>query len=488
MDYTHLAKRPRPSSLTDQELAGQLDARERARAARDFATADRIRSELREAGVELIDAENKWRTADGREGAITAAAVARASASTVHCDLSDEAIVQQVTAREGARQQRDWHTADQVRDALRARGVDVLDKERIWRSSDGRVGLLTSHLQDAEIAALVALREQERSARNFDLADRLRVLANQAGVRLDDKSGTWTADDGRYGTLRAAAAAPPNPYAAPVSPYAPPNPYAAPPNPYAAQPHYAPPPGVAPVYVAPPPAAAAAPSGAHGGTLLELEILAIVRAHEEATGRGDGAVQRAFGALLSARGIELDESAGVWRAADGRQGALRHGEDDGGRAAYSAALTAAAGASGAAAGGAAAGEAAGAGDDIEALLQLREQARAQRNFAVADRIRDQLRSRSIALDDALSTWSSPDGRGGKYPPGTTALAGPPLSAEEISALVAQREQARRNRDYAAADALRTRLRTSGVDILDREKLWRAADGRTGAITDAPYAV
>ena len=273
MDYTHLAKRPRPSTLTDQELAGQLDARERARAARDFATADRIRSELREAGVELIDAENKWRTADGREGAITAAAVARATASTVHCDLSDEAIVQQVTAREGARQQRDWHTADQVRDALRARGVDVLDKERIWRSSDGRVGLLTSHLQDAEIAALVALREQERSARNFDLADRLRVLANQAGVRLDDKSGTWTADDGRYGTLRAAAAAPPNPYAAPVSPYAPPNPYAAPPNPYAAQPHYAPPPGVAPVYAAPPPAAAAAPSGAHGGTLLEEGLL-----------------------------------------------------------------------------------------------------------------------------------------------------------------------------------------------------------------------
>ena len=258
-----------------------------------------------------------------------------------------------------------------MRDALRARGVDVLDKERIWRSSDGRVGLLTSHLQDAEIAALVALREQERSARNFDLADRLRVLANQAGVRLDDKSGTWTADDGRYGTLRAAAAAPPNPYAAPVS-YAPPNPYAAPPNPYAAQPHYAPPPGVAPVYPAPPAAAAAAPSGAHGGTLLELEILAIVRAHEEATGRGDGAVQRAFAALLSARGIELDEAAGVWRAADGRQGALRHGEDDGGRAAYSAALSAAAGASGAAAGGAAAGEAA-AGDDIEALLQLREQ-------------------------------------------------------------------------------------------------------------------
>ena len=72
--------------------------------------------------------------------------------------------------------------------------------------------------------------------------------------------------------------------------------------------------------------------------------------------------------------------------------------------------------------------------------------------------------------------------------GTSALAGPPLSAEEIAALVAQREQARRNRDYAAADALRTRLRTSGVDILDREKLWRAADGRTGAITDAPHAV
>ena len=125
----------------------------------------RIRSELRRRARRAHG--RREQVADGRRagGARSPRRRWRATASTVHCDLSDEAIVQQVTAPR-ARASSATGTPDQVRDALRARGVDVLDKERIWRSSDGFVGLLTSHLQDAEIAAFVELREQERSARN----------------------------------------------------------------------------------------------------------------------------------------------------------------------------------------------------------------------------------------------------------------------------------------------------------------------------------
>ena len=57
---------------------------------------------------------------------------------------------------------------------------------------------------------------------------------------------------------------------------------------------------------------------------------------------------------------------------------------------------------------------------------------------------------------------------------------------EIVALVTQRESARRQRDYGAADALRERLRAGGVSLLDKEKLWSTLDGRRGTFaTEVP---
>ena len=62
-----------------------------------------------------------------------------------------------------------------------------------------------------------------------------------------------------------------------------------------------------------------------------------------------------------------------------------------------------------------------------------------------------------------------------------------LSTEEIVALVEQRETARREKAYARADAIRSDLRSHGIELFDVEREWRASDGRRGA-TDRARAV
>merc|ERR1719219_3261338 len=46
----------------------RVQQREAARSAKDFATADAVRDELRQYGVELKDKERQWMTAGGRAG------------------------------------------------------------------------------------------------------------------------------------------------------------------------------------------------------------------------------------------------------------------------------------------------------------------------------------------------------------------------------------------------------------------------------------
>jgi len=43
--------------------------------------------------------------------------------------------------REKARMHRDFAEADKIRDELRDRGVEVLERERRWNSKDGRSGM-----------------------------------------------------------------------------------------------------------------------------------------------------------------------------------------------------------------------------------------------------------------------------------------------------------------------------------------------------------
>jgi len=57
--------------------------------------------------------------------------------------FSTASIIALVTGRERCRDIRDWEGADSIRQDLRANGVDVWDKEKVWRANDGRQGVIT---------------------------------------------------------------------------------------------------------------------------------------------------------------------------------------------------------------------------------------------------------------------------------------------------------------------------------------------------------
>ncbi|KAL1514561.1 hypothetical protein AB1Y20_003656 [Prymnesium parvum] len=455
-DDDPLAKRLRAELLPTGEIERLVCLREDARRDRDYLLADQLRAELRSHGVELHDSEREWRALDGRSGAITGGT----------CGLTSSYIHETLLAREHARSVHDWAQADDLRQLLRAHGVEIDDKKRLWTVGDGRLGFLPGKLAEEHVAHVVALREAARAKKDFAVADRLRGVLREVGVRLDDKQGTWAMEDGRGGALN-----PSEPRAAPPSA----------PLPSLPPPHACVPPGLGCSAAVPPPACVAA---IPPPPLSQLEICILVRQLAEARLQGHSVVQEALCALLAGKGVLLNDAHATWHSADGRSGPTVFADAMG----YSEALSHAA------------CELLGrpapqpayidAEDDISAQIALREQARAQRNFAVADRIREVLRARGVNVDDARAEWTAPDGRSGKYPDPSEAHAAMrtdgTLSVDEILLLVAQREAARRQRDYASADALRTRLRSSGVELHDKEKMWTCADGRCGTFSgEAP---
>ena len=184
---------------SNEEIARAIEEREAARKSRDYARADQLRADLKAQGVEIFDVDHEWRASDGRRGSM----VASASGVRSTCSLQDDHIVQMVAQRERARASHDWAQADQLRESLRSQGVELLEKQKIWRAADGRIGLIAHRLNESEIQNLVSMREQERGARNFPAADRIRDALRDAGVRLDDRQSVWSTEDGRHGTFSA---------------------------------------------------------------------------------------------------------------------------------------------------------------------------------------------------------------------------------------------------------------------------------------------
>lgn len=220
-------------AFRDAEIMSILSRRDDAKALRDFPTADKIRSELRARGIEVYDKDREWRAEDGRRGAFPPAPGSSGhpppqSSVSVGTKRSREAepgegaesmsegaaleplaeteIVRLLGLREGARRDKDWATADSLREQLRRHGVEIQDKERLWRcAKDGRRGTIgndvTCTLSDAEIAALVLKREDARKAKDFEAADVTRSQLREKGVELFDKDNYWRANDGRRGNL-----------------------------------------------------------------------------------------------------------------------------------------------------------------------------------------------------------------------------------------------------------------------------------------------
>lgn len=54
-------------------------------------------------------------------------------------------IINLLIDREKARIDRNWAYADQLRDQLREKGVEIYDKERRWEAKDGRTGVRPNH-------------------------------------------------------------------------------------------------------------------------------------------------------------------------------------------------------------------------------------------------------------------------------------------------------------------------------------------------------
>lgn len=67
--------------------------------------------------------EQAWRADDGRRGSISAAVAAHSV-----CELDDATICETIEEREHARQLHDYPRADELREWLRIRGVEILDK------------------------------------------------------------------------------------------------------------------------------------------------------------------------------------------------------------------------------------------------------------------------------------------------------------------------------------------------------------------------
>jgi len=115
---------------------------------------------------------------------------------------------------------------------------------------------------------------------------------------------------------------------------------------------------------------------------------------------------------------------------------------------------------------------------IKNLVQQREQARARKDFARSDELRNQLKAMGVEVYDKEKMWKSNSGASGVVL-GYRGTGGP--TDLEITTLVVQRERARQNKDFTLSDVIRSELKAVGVEIYDKEKLWKASDGRQGPV-------
>ncbi len=115
-------------------------------------------------------------------------------------------------------------------------------------------------------------------------------------------------------------------------------------------------------------------------------------------------------------------------------------------------------------------KAAGAGGDVveklmPLMVDIRSQARVNKDFATADRVRDEMTRLGITLEDRK------DGTGWRIAADDTEA----VLAGVMELLIDLRSQARKNKDFTLADQIRDHLTAAGITLEDRkgETGWRA---------------
>ena len=129
---------------------------------------------------------------------------------------------------------------------------------------------------------------------------------------------------------------------------------------------------------------------------------------------------------------------------------------------------------------------------VEELVEERADAKARRDYAAADAIRDQLNAMGISVDDRSREWRVADA-----PYARARGDSAPVDVDTVEALVSERSQAKIAGEYDTADAIRDRLRNEfGVSVDDRVKEWvvdaqpRAAPAPAAepVVDDEPFVV
>ena len=109
---------------------------------------------------------------------------------------------------------------------------------------------------------------------------------------------------------------------------------------------------------------------------------------------------------------------------------------------------------------------------VEELMARRRDAKKAREYDTADALQAELLEMGVWLDDKARTWTATRKTTSTY----TLVGDPPEGAdlEAIAALLAKRVEAKRAKDFEAADALQSQLITLGAYPNDRSKTWEAA--------------
>ena len=146
---------------------------------------------------------------------------------------------------------------------------------------------------------------------------------------------------------------------------------------------------------------------------------------------------------------------------------------------------------------------------IDKILAERALARASRDFAASDRMRDELGAMGVEVDDKANTWRSTGGEGGGGEArwkGRLAAAGhgyrrdddgsSKVDEDRVNDMLAERVQAKLRHDFSTADRIRDQLHSMGIEVWDQERVWRAGafigggrrdETRNGAAGPSPQA-
>ena len=124
--------------------------------------------------------------------------------------------------------------------------------------------------------------------------------------------------------------------------------------------------------------------------------------------------------------------------------------------------------------------------EVARLVARREEARAAKDYKLADRMRDDLNAKGVYVDDRM--WRTIDGRSGIVGVKASDPA-ESLTEDQIAELVAEREEAHRTGQFDERDRVRDQLRAAGVSLVDtpgKHSTWRTHDGRVGVYDHASH--